>query len=88
VSDRPSSATIATLEEARAFYASELAGARTVTCHGKRVTLVFEKDATHVYSVKLPVESEVQTSDRVERRLPRGTRVDVEVRQFALSERE
>lgn len=41
---------IETLDEARAYYAARLAGAHHVTCHGRPVTIVFESDATHLYS--------------------------------------
>ena len=85
-----SSADIQTLAQARDYYRAELAGVRTVTCYGKRVRVVFERDATHLFSdgpdERLSAEEQqawveaIPAELRVERRLPNGK---VEVRRFS-----
>lgn len=89
-----SSQDIANLDEARAYYAANLAGVRKVTCYGKPVAIVFESDATHVFSddptsgmrdmtpaQQRAVFDSIQLDQRVERRLPGGR---IEVRRFSL----
>jgi hypothetical protein len=84
-----SSQNIATLDEARAYYAAHLAGVRNVTCYSKPVAIVFEREATHLFSddptsgmrnlapaQQRAVFDAIPPDQRVERRLP-GGRVDV-----------
>lgn len=85
------STRIASLAEARAYYAEHLAGGRRVTCHGQRVEVVFERDGTHLFSIGPPTDAtdeereafiaNIPEEERVERRLPNGK---VEVRRFEL----
>jgi len=69
---------IETLNEARSYYAERLAGAHKVTCYGRPVTIVFERDATHLYSID-PKGVPIPDGDRVERIIPRHR---IEVRLF------
>ena len=41
---------IETEEQARAYYRAKLAGAHKIQCYGRDVTIVFEADATHLFS--------------------------------------
>ena len=85
------STQIETLAEARAYYAEHLAGRRRVTCYGKSVEVVFEKDGTHLFSVGPPTNAtdeerevfinSIPGGHRVERRLAKGR---LEVRRFDL----
>ena len=76
---------IETLEQARELYSKDLVGARTITCYGKRVTIVFERDATHLYSVKCDGAETLDVDERVERVIPIGQgRTRTEVRRFDL----
>ena len=45
-----SSDLITTLEEARDYYRATLVGVRRVTCYGKKISVFFDFDATHMYS--------------------------------------
>ncbi|MEI8255416.1 MAG: hypothetical protein WCJ30_07045 [Deltaproteobacteria bacterium] len=68
---------ITTVNEARAYYAERLAGAHKIQSAGRDVTIVFERGATHLYSVEvtaLPVVA-------VTRRLGVGR---IEAREFSL----
>lgn len=65
---------ISSQEEARQFYLEHLAGSRSITCHGTNVTVVFEEDATHVFS-REPTDDEwamLGGLDLVRRPLPKG----------------
>lgn len=81
---------ITCLAEAREYYAAKLAGARAVTVQrsgsAQRVTIVFEADGTHAYSVGLKTgEPTPNAVDVVERRIPAGQgRFRVEQRRFSL----
>lgn len=87
----PSANDITNREEARDYYAATLAGVRTITCYGKRVSIVFEADATHLFSDGPPKDlsqeeqrawvAAIPPELRVERRLPKGR---TEVRRFSL----
>jgi hypothetical protein len=72
LSDPRPSELINTLAEARDFYAANLAGTRTITCTGKRVTIVFERDATHVFSKASPEGSTPDMGNQVERLIRSG----------------
>jgi hypothetical protein len=77
--------TITTAAEARAWYAQHLAGSHSISCHGRDVTIVFERDATHVYSVACSDPASLRPDERVERIIPCGKgRTRVEVRKFAV----
>jgi hypothetical protein len=66
LTDPPESADlISTLGEARAFYASKLAGSHKIACHGKDVTIVFERQATHLFSVELDDDAAIPVAERV-----------------------
>lgn len=41
---------ITTLDEARHYYRATLVGVRRVTCYGKKISVFFDFDATHMYS--------------------------------------
>lgn len=45
---------IETLEEARTYYRARLVGTHKINCYGKPVTVVFERDAIHLFSVETP----------------------------------
>lgn len=89
--DVASSQDIETVEHALAYYAEHPAGVRRITCHGKRVAVVFERDATHIFSEAAdsrmsPEERKawqdaIPPDQRVERRLANGR---IEVRRFSL----
>lgn len=72
---------ITTLAEAREYYAAKLAGTHRIDCHGREVTIVFERAATHTYSLEPLDSKDIASSDRVERRIPGR---DVEVRRFSV----
>lgn len=69
---------ITSLAEAREYYARKLVGAHKVECHGRPVTIVFERGATHLFSD----ESGVASAERVERALGGGK---MEVRAFSVA---
>jgi hypothetical protein len=81
---------ITCLAEAREYYAQALAGARTVTVQrsgsSQRVTILFEADGTHAYSIGIkPGEPTPSVPALVERRIPTGQgRFRVEARRFSL----
>jgi hypothetical protein len=82
---RPSE-LVSTLPEAVAFYAQNLAGARTITCSDKRVTIVFERDATHLFSESCADSTALDASEVVERTIPAGQgRTRREVRRFSVT---
>lgn len=72
---------IETLDEARAYYRERLVGAHTIGCHGRRVTIVFEPDATHLYSDD-PGNVPVDLALQVARAIGRGRK---EIRRFNLA---
>lgn len=76
------SALITTLEEAREYYAEHIAGARTLTVGKERTTIVFERDATHLYSEGGRPEDPALL---VARRIPKGKSVEIEERTFSLA---
>jgi hypothetical protein len=85
VPDGPSvvirSELIETADEARAYYAARLAGSHDIGCCGQTVTIVFERDATHLYSTEMkgtPCEPELV----VRRTIPGGR---VEQRKFSVA---
>ena len=69
------------LLEARAYYAAKLVRAHEITRHDRRVTVVFEAGATHLFSVETVTGEVVCAEDRVDRSIG-GGRVDV--RRFSL----
>jgi hypothetical protein len=71
---------IRTAEEARAYYATKLAGVHPVNCHGKQISLYFPQGYTHVYSVAVD-KSKVDSTILLQRRLQGG---GVEVRAFSV----
>jgi len=68
---------IATAEEARDYYRAKLAGLHTITSDGRPVTIVFEHDATHLYSTE--IKDPASPLERVTRRIGPGK---VDVREF------
>jgi hypothetical protein len=74
------SALIESLDEARAYYAERLVGAHKITCYKRPVTIVFERDATHLFSVD-PKGAPIPDRHRVERRIPPRR---IEVRSFCV----
>lgn len=72
---------VETLVEARDYYRARLAMAHRITCYGRIVSVVFEPDATHLYSVGLKGGDPRDLADheRVERRI--GPRT-IDVRRF------
>lgn len=76
---------IRTLAEARAWYAQRLAGSHSITCYGRSVTIVFERDATHVFSVSCNDPDSLHPEERAERLIPSGRGKNrLEVRKFDL----
>jgi len=76
---------VETLEQATELYAKDLAGSRKITCHGQPVTIVFDSDGTHLYSVSYNGADELELHERVVRRIPAGKgRFRMEVRHFDL----
>ena len=73
---------IETLEEARDYYRERLAGAHAVTCYGRAVTIVFERDSTHLFSEDPKDWRVVPQSLRVDRFYGPGK---VETRTFSLT---
>jgi hypothetical protein len=71
---------IATAEEARDYYRAKLAGPQMLTSDGRAVTVVFEHDATHLYSSEIKDPGSVLP--RVTRRIAPGKE---DVREFNLS---
>jgi hypothetical protein len=71
---------IATPEEARDYYRARLAGPRTVTSDGRPVTIVFEQDATHLYSSE--IKNPGAPGPLVTRRIAPGK---VDVREFNIA---
>lgn len=71
---------ISSLAEARAFYSEKLARSHEITRYDRRVVIVFEREATHLFSTE-PKTSPIPEEELVLRRLG-GERV--EVRQFSL----
>ena len=79
----PSPSTIETVKDAQAFFSFCLAGSHKITCYGRAVTIVFESDATHLFSEAPEDPNAIPAEERVERRIPAGKRPRVEVRQFS-----
>jgi hypothetical protein len=71
---------IATPEEARDYYRAKLVGARTITSGGLPVTIVFEHDATHLYSKE--IKDPASTLPRITRQIGPGK---VDVREFCVA---
>ena len=71
---------IETREEARDYYRAKLARAHSIKCHGKAITIVFEKDATHLYSGGVSKSVLIPPQELVSRVLGRG----VDNRKFSL----
>jgi hypothetical protein len=63
------SAHISTLDEARQFYRERLAGSHNINCHGTPAIVVFERDATHLFSVD-PKGASIPTGHAVVRHIP------------------
>ena len=84
------SSQITTPAEAVAYYRANLSGPRTVTVQRsgceQRLTVVFEADGTHVFSVAVkPGEPAPDPADLIERKIPMGGgRHRVEQRRFSL----
>lgn len=83
------SALIETLDEARDYYAERIAGARSLTVSRSsgpiRVTIVFERDATHLYSESISPGESIPPDDLVTRSIPAGRgKTRVEQRRFSL----
>lgn len=73
-----------TAEEARAYFRGRLARAHSVTCHGRPVDIVFERDATHIFSEDAKGQA-IATDAQVVRRIPiGGGRVRTEIRKFSI----
>ncbi len=77
-----SSDRIETPEEARAYYRAKLARSHLVAFRDEPVTIVFERDATHLYSTEVADRNSLPEALRVERLIP-GARWP-EIRQFSL----
>jgi len=75
------SALITTLAEAVAYYHANLALAHDITCRGRPVRIVFERDATHLYSVSVDDWTSIPAHLRVIRTIGRGKQ---ETREFSL----
>lgn len=75
------SAFIATRDEARDYYEAKLARAHALVVRGVSVAVVFERGATHLYSVEVDDPTSIPASDRCVRNLGRGSQ---EVRRFSL----
>ena len=69
---------ITSVVEAREYYATVLAGAHKIQCHGQPVTVVFEREATHLFST----ESAGVLVNPVRRQIGGGR---VELREFSLA---
>ena len=67
---------IDTPEEARDYYREKLARAHAITSHGRPISIVFERDATHLYSIEVPDPSAIPVDERITRAIG-GGRVDV-----------
>ena len=65
-----SSSVITTRDEAVLYYRTKLARAHTITVGESRVTIVLERDATHLYSVE--ADEPIADEQLVERALGRG----------------
>ncbi len=70
---------IETADEARDYYRARLAGPRSITSDGRPVTIVFERDATHLYSTEL--KGPASTLPRVVRTIAPGK---LDVREFSV----
>lgn len=70
---------IETAEEARDYYRARLAGPHHITSDGRPVTIVFEHDATHLYSTE--IKDPASPLPRVTRRIGPGK---VDEREFNL----
>lgn len=71
---------VSSLAEARAYYAAKLARSHEITRYDRRVDIVFERDATHLFSIE-PTVDQIPEAERVLRDLGGGR---IEVRQFSL----
>ena len=79
-----SSDLIQTLDDARAFYAERLAGARTVTCGETKVVRIYcPPDLTHIYSIEEKDAAKRSALSEAER-VTREIGAYVEVRRFDL----
>ncbi len=76
-----SSADISTLGEARSYYAEYLVGQQVIECHGRPVTVFFERSATHLFSEEAPSGDALPAHERVMQRVKGGR---VEERRFSL----
>jgi hypothetical protein len=79
--DAISSELISSLTEAREYYRVKLARSHSITCGEATVTVVFEPDGTHLYSVEVEDFNAIPDDQVVTRNVGRGKR---EVRQFSL----
>ena len=72
---------IETLDEARDYYRERLAAKHRITSYGRPASIVFEGDATHLYSVGLKGEDprDLAPHERVARQISPG---NVDVRRF------
>ena len=75
------SEAIATLAEARAYYLGKLAMAHKITCRNAEVTIVFEREGTHLFSEEVPDFNAIPNEMLVTRNIGGGRR---EVRQFCI----
>jgi hypothetical protein len=72
---------ISTRDEARAYYKAQLARAHAIIVRDCPITIVFEKDATHVYSTEIEDPLSIKPEERVVRYLSKRK---TEVRLFNL----
>lgn len=80
---REAAARVVARDEAIALYRAHLAGSHTFECCGVEVTIVFEWDATHVFSIAAKDGETIAPEDAVTRRIPRGKQPPrIEVRRF------
>jgi hypothetical protein len=78
------SAEIETPAQALEFYAVNLAGARKITCRGEAITVVFERDATHVYTEGVDDTSKIDPALIIRRDVPAGRgRMRPDIRVFS-----
>jgi hypothetical protein len=77
-----SSDRIETPEEARAYYRAKLGRSHDIALRGEPVTIIFEREATHLYSTETSDWNTLPLGQRVERIIP-GRRWP-EIRQFSL----
>lgn len=72
------SASITCREEAEAFYKANLVGERRVIVKGQKITIVFQKQTSHCFSVKHDPDT-IPQNERIARMKPSG----LEVRRFS-----